>query len=90
MAHAATVPAGTAPGEEAWAQVLGLGCELTAELPLPGFRLADLARLQSGSIVASRSRVGSDIPLRVNGQLIGWCELEAVGSRLAIRITELA
>jgi hypothetical protein len=32
----------------------------------------------------------SDVPLRVNGILIGWGELEAAGARLAVRVTELA
>ncbi len=35
-------------------------------------------------------RVARDVPLRVNDTLIGWSEFEAVGNRLAVRLTEVA
>jgi flagellar motor switch/type III secretory pathway protein FliN len=34
--------------------------------------------------------VRRDVPLRVNGNVIGWSEFEVVGDTLAVRLTELA
>jgi hypothetical protein len=28
--------------------------------------------------------------LKVNGELIAWCEFEVLGNKLAVRLTELA
>jgi flagellar motor switch/type III secretory pathway protein FliN len=91
MAEAAVV----APAEnsvahpEAWAQVLPLPCRLTVDVPLPGFTVADAVRLRRGSVINSHWRVGTDIPLRLNGELIARGEFEVVGNHLAVRITEL-
>lgn len=74
---------------EAWAQALTLTCHLTLDMPLPGFRIADLIHLQSRSVVNTHWRVGADVPLRVNGKLIGRGEFEVVGDHLAVRLTEL-
>ncbi len=73
-----------------WRPVLGLPCELTIELPLPDFKIGDLLRLRTGSVIEARWRVGQDVPLRLNGTLIGWSEFEVVGRSLAVRLTELA
>ena len=92
MAQASAVLAAPlpTPSQEAWTQVLDLSCGLTVDLPVPGFKLANLVGLQSGSVVGTLSRLGRDLPLRVNGQLVAWCEFEVVGNRIAVRITELA
>ncbi len=76
--------------ESRWASVLRLPCQLTVDLSLPGFKVADLLKLQSGSVVSTNWRVGHDVPLRINGTLVGWSEFEVVGNRLAVRLTELA
>jgi flagellar motor switch/type III secretory pathway protein FliN len=73
-----------------WRPALGLPCELTVELPLPDFKIADLLSLRAGSVIEARWRVGQDVPLRLNGTLIGWSEFEVVGRSLAVRLTELA
>ena len=73
-----------------WAPVLGLPCELLVDLAVPGFKIADLLQLHAGSLVNAHWRVGHDIPLRLNGTLIGWSDLEVMGNRLAVRLTELA
>ena len=65
-----------------------LPCTLTLELPVVHFTIADLLALKEGSIVETASHHTSDVPLRVNQLLIGWTEFEAVGDRLAVRITE--
>lgn len=80
---------GPAKHPEKWAAVLSLPCELTVELPIPGFKVADLFRLQARTILESQWHAGEDVPLRVGGQLIGWGEFEVVNNHLAVRITEL-
>lgn len=74
----------------AWTQALTLPCRLTVDLPLPGFKVADVLRLQRNTIINSHWRLGTDAPLLVNGKLIASGEFEAVGDHLAIRVTELA
>ncbi len=89
---------GTTPGnepelqlnEERWRPVLRLPCLLTVDLPLPEVKIADFLRLRVGSVVQTNWQAVRDVPLRVNGTLIGWSEFEVVGSRLAVRVTELA
>jgi flagellar motor switch/type III secretory pathway protein FliN len=76
--------------EARWRPLLGLPGQVTVDLPLPNFDIADLLRLAVGSVARSGWQVVRDVPLRVNGILIGWCEFEAVGNRLAVRLTELA
>ena len=78
-------------GEDArWRPVLGLPCEFFVDLPVPGFTIADLLKLRPGLVINVRWRVGQDVPLRLNGTLIGWGEFEAMGNSLAVRFTELA
>jgi flagellar motor switch/type III secretory pathway protein FliN len=76
--------------EQQWNLVQEFECELTVELPMPDFTIGDLLELRPGSVIGARLRVGRDIPLRLNGALIGWIEFELVGERLAVRLTELA
>lgn len=73
-----------------WRPALGLPCQLTVDLPLPNFKVADFLKLQAGSVVGTEWKVTRDVPLRVNGTLIGWGEFEGAGGRLAVRLTELA
>jgi flagellar motor switch/type III secretory pathway protein FliN len=73
-----------------WKLVQEFECELTVELPMPDFTIGDLLKLREGSVIAARLRVGREVPLRLNGTLIGWIEFELVGERLAARLTELA
>jgi flagellar motor switch/type III secretory pathway protein FliN len=76
--------------ERRWRPVLGLPCQLTVDLPLPAFKVADFLALRVGSVIGTGWRVGHDIPLRVNGTLVGWGEFEGTGAKLAVRLTELA
>jgi flagellar motor switch/type III secretory pathway protein FliN len=75
--------------ESLWRPVLVLPCLLTVDLPLPNFKVADFLALKSGSVLATHWRLAQDIPLRINGTLIGWAEFEGAGARLAVRVTEL-
>jgi len=60
------------------------------DLPMPDFKIGDLLRLREGSVINARWGLGRDVPLHLNGTLIGWVEFEVVGDRLAVRLTELA
>jgi flagellar motor switch/type III secretory pathway protein FliN len=73
-----------------WKPVLDLPCELVVDLPLPGFKIADLLHLRPGAVIDAHWRLGQDVPLRLNGTLIGWVEFEGAGESLAVRMTELA
>lgn len=67
-----------------------LPCTLVLEIPVIGFAVGDLLGLTKGSIVETAYHQSSDLPLRVNGQLVGWTEFEVVGERLAVRLTDLS
>jgi len=73
-----------------WQPVMTLPCQLTVDLALPAFTVSDFLRLRPGSVVSTQWAIARDVPLRVNGTVIGWGELEASGQRLAVRLTELA
>jgi flagellar motor switch/type III secretory pathway protein FliN len=76
--------------DERWRPVLGLPCKLTVDLALPRFTVADFLKLRPASVIAAHWRLAQDVPLRLNGRLIGWVEFEVSGSNLAVRLTELA
>lgn len=73
-----------------WQPVLGLPCQLTVDLSVPGFTVSDFLRLRVGSVLGTGWAVARDLPLRINGAIVGWGELEAAGKRIAVRLTELA
>ena len=91
---ASSLPSKSAPeadlAEARWRPVLGQPCQLTVELPMPNFRVSDLLQLRVGSVIGTHWHASRDVPLRINGTLIGWSEFEVVGNRLAVRVTELA
>jgi flagellar motor switch/type III secretory pathway protein FliN len=67
-----------------------LECEITLKLPVVGFTIRDLLQLRIGTVLETACKATSDVPVRVNGSLIGWTEFEVIGNTLAVRITELA
>jgi flagellar motor switch/type III secretory pathway protein FliN len=67
-----------------------LPCILALDLPVVNFTVGDLLNLTQGSVVETTYHQSSDLPLRVNGQLVGWTEFEVVGERLAVRLTDLS
>jgi flagellar motor switch/type III secretory pathway protein FliN len=58
-------------------------------MPLPGFTVRDALQLQKDLVIDSHWRVGTDVPLRVNGKRIASGEFEVVGNHLGVRVTEL-
>jgi flagellar motor switch/type III secretory pathway protein FliN len=89
-AASGNAPLGSAESEQRWQPVMGLPCEVSVEVALPNFTVSDFLKLQPGSIISSQWRVTQDIPLQVNGTVMGWAEFEGSGKRLAVRLTELA
>jgi flagellar motor switch/type III secretory pathway protein FliN len=73
-----------------WKYVMGLPCRVSVEIPVPGFTPKELMKLGPKSIVLTRWATTTNPALKVNGELVAWCELEVLGNRLAIRLTELA
>ena len=73
-----------------WGEALELPCHVNFGLRIPHFTVGDLLRLKKELVVDSRRAEGTDVEVELNGRLIGWAELEAVGERLAFRITELS
>jgi len=67
-----------------------LPCTLALDIPVIRFSVRDLLGLAPGSIVETGYHQSSDLPLRANGQLVGWTEFEVVGERLAVRLTDLS
>ncbi len=67
-----------------------LPCTLALDIPIVRFTVRHLLSLGVGSIVETAYHQSSDLPLRVNGQLVGWTEFEVVGERLAVRLTDLS
>ena len=89
-AFAAPEPA-SAPDEAAgWKDVLGLPCTISVEIPVAAFTVKDMLNLEAQVVVSSAWATTSNVPLRVNGEAVAWCEFEVLGNRLAIRLTELA
>ena len=78
------------PARSAADSVPWLPCTLALDLPVMHFTVRDLLELRAGKLVETACHQSSDIPLRVNGLLMGWTEFEVIGERLAARITDLA
>jgi flagellar motor switch/type III secretory pathway protein FliN len=88
---AKAAPAGDKPMDLDPAEILPwLPCTLALDIPVVRFTVASLLTLDKGSIVETAYHQSSDLPLRVNGQLVGWTEFEVVGERLAVRLTDLS
>jgi flagellar motor switch/type III secretory pathway protein FliN len=83
-------PASEVKEDAGWKSVLGLPCDLTVDLCMPGFTIGDLLKLRNGSVINAHWRLGRDVPLLLNGTEIGLSEFEVVGDNLAVRLTELA
>jgi flagellar motor switch/type III secretory pathway protein FliN len=63
---------------------------LSVEVPVVGLTVRDLFRLNKGSIVSTAQAMGANVPVKVGGRLLAWCEFQVAGDRIACRIAELA
>jgi flagellar motor switch/type III secretory pathway protein FliN len=77
------------PTGEAWSEAAWLPCELSVELVVPAFTIGDLLRLQPNNVLDAQWKQSADVPLRINGLLIGYAEFELLGEKTAVRVTEL-
>lgn len=75
---------------DAWDQVRNLACEFTVDIALPAFKVGDVLKLAQRAVVNTLWPLERDVPLRVNGVVIGYGEFEVVKNHLAVRLTELA
>lgn len=73
-----------------WRAFQLLPCHISLEIPVPGFTVSTLLRLAPNEVVNTHWLQGSDVPLRVNGKLIGWTEFEVIDDHLAARLTQIA
>ncbi len=73
-----------------WSLFQQLPCQISLEIPVPGFTVSTLLRLAPNDVITSGWLQGSDVPLRVNGKIIGWTEFEVIDDRLAARLTQIA
>lgn len=73
-----------------WAAFQLLPCELSLDIPVPGFTVSSLLRLAPNDVINTKWLQGSDVPLYVNGKLIGWTEFEVIDDHLAARLTQIA
>lgn len=67
-----------------------LPCTIALDLPIVNFTVRDLLGLSKGTVVETAYHQSSDLPLRVNGKIVGWTEFEVFGERLAVRLTDLS
>jgi flagellar motor switch/type III secretory pathway protein FliN len=78
------------PKPKNWSAFQLLPCRLSLEIPIPGFTVSAMLRLSPNVIIDTHWLQGSDVPLRVNGKLIGWTEFEVIDDHLAARLTQNA
>jgi len=74
----------------AWDVFLNLPCQISLQIPVPGFTVAALLRLCSGEVINTHWLQGADVPMQVNGKVVGWAEFEVIDDQLAGRITQIA
>jgi flagellar motor switch protein FliN/FliY len=78
------------PRPKHWSAFQQLPCLVSLEIPIPGFTVSALLRLSSNEVINTHWLQGSDVPLRVNGKVIGWTEFEVLDDHLAARLTQIA
>lgn len=76
--------------DERWQQLQWLPCRLEVQLTVPALTVGDVIRLAPRVVVETRWQQNADVPIRANGQLIAWAEIEGIDEKLAVRITRLA
>ena len=77
------------PMREIWPEALELPCHLCVALDVPHFTIRDLLELSVNSLVDTRRREGTHVPVLVNEVMVGWAEFDVIDGRLAVRMTEM-
>lgn len=73
-----------------WAVLQRLPVRLSVGVPLPRFRVRDVAGLAVGQTIESAWPVTTDVPLRAGSVQLSWAEFEVVEGKMAVRMTRLA
>ncbi len=73
-----------------WGALVEIPCGLACELEVPKVSVADVLALGPGTVLNTEWRTNRDLPIRVNGKLLGWAEFESAGENLSVRVTEFA
>lgn len=73
-----------------WPLLSQMTVAMTAGVPLSGFKIGDLLRLEPGQIVESACPDTEDIPLKAGRIQVAWSEFEVVDQKLMVRLTRLA
>jgi len=72
-----------------WREARWLPCRLRAEIQVEAFTMADLLRMDVGSVVDSGIPLVTDVTVAVNGACVGYGKLDIAGEKLAVQITEM-
>ncbi len=56
---------------------------------MPRFTVRQMLDLKAGTVLDTCWSQATDLPLRVNGELLAWSEFEVVDVRYGVRLTEL-
>lgn len=72
-----------------WEAVNSLQCTLSVDVAVPGITIGDLLKLDVGSIVSTYHSKSDPAPVLVNGVTVARGDFEAIGDRLAVRISEI-
>lgn len=83
-----TEKASAATQPDPWDPLLQLPCDVTVEVVVPQLTVGTLLALNPGAVLNSQWRTNRDLPMRVNGRLLGWGEFDSGGNGLSIRVTE--
>jgi flagellar motor switch/type III secretory pathway protein FliN len=67
-----------------------LPCRLVLETPVIDFTVASLMQLEPGAVVETKAQHNEDLPLLVNGQLVGTVKFDVTREKLAVRLTSIA
>lgn len=78
------------PRPKNWNAFQMLPCQLSLQISIPGFTVSALLRLSPNDVINTHWLQGTDVPLRVNGKVIGWTEFEVIDDCLAARLTQIA
>jgi flagellar motor switch/type III secretory pathway protein FliN len=73
---------------DVWGSLVELLCAVTAEVDVPSLTVRDVLHLAPGAVLNTRWRTNRDLPLRVNGRLLGYAEFDSAGDTMAVRLTE--
>ena len=76
--------------QKRWEVLNRLQCALSLELQAPGITIGDLLKLDVGSVINTYHPKSDPVPVIVNGVRVARGDFEAIGDRLAVRISEVS